>query len=198
MTGVEFKAKFNTEYDEAYSGYWDDAKLNRLVESAVVDVIETKIEEFQSSGKITDDLLPLLAEITLNATNNLIAVSAITNYKRLSNVKVLFAGRTTTRTAKELKRNQQIGEYGRGSVLYPKYEFVSNNLRILPLSATATSATIQYIRTAIPIIVTGITAIPYNDKTIETILARTMAIASAANRELDMYNLQEIERRTDK
>jgi len=91
MTGAEIKRHFLREIDKTYTDFYNDVKINDLLFQAMIEVIESKYEEYQKTQKITDEIRALI-EMGYNAsvTSNVVDLSAIPAYMHLLGIECTF------------------------------------------------------------------------------------------------------------
>lgn len=197
MTGADVKEKFETAYDEAYSGYFSDPELQLILNTSLNNLYERKLEEFAADDKITDEMLPFTKQVTVTPTaGNLVDISAsstaVPDYKKLLNVRATYQVGTNLyqKRATELKMVNKYNFYGSGDVRYPKYEKLDNNLVIHPTTVACTSAVIDYIVLPQPIDVTdSVTTLLYTNKFIEALVVEMKIEASRVNREMEALSV---------
>jgi len=192
MTGLDFKNLYLTKIDDAYTAYYDDVKLQRFVDMALLNAVEKKLEVYEKTNKVDDDLLPLiifLAGIALVSGGVDISniSTAAPNYHRILNIKVKYST-ATAKVAILKKQFQKIASYGQGTLNYPKYEIY--NSTIIPSPAGATSIDLVYCRTPIEIDITNNTnVVPYQDKFLTFVIDEMITLVSAAKRDAEMYQV---------
>lgn len=189
MTGTGFRHAFETAIGEAGSGFYDDVRLNNLIATANVNIIDRKIQEFQSTEKITIELEPLIVKtsaiVPVNATVDISPTSAaVTNFYSFGNllVNAPYGSLSVSNYAKERPVAQFQSSYTAGNYMYPRYYFTNGLLNIEP--ANATSVVLMYFVKPFVIDVADNTIpIPYNDKLINLIISETMIQAGVSSRD---------------
>lgn len=87
MTGLDFQNLFYTKWGKAYSGYYDTAKLNRLTFAAIQNVYQKKLNDYQLSDQVTDELSYFISVIPdAKPFNNLLTLSNATNVLAVSSI----------------------------------------------------------------------------------------------------------------
>lgn len=189
MTGAAIFESFLVDIQELFTGYVDPGRGNIILNEASFNVIDGKIQGFQSSNKITGELEPLIVKTTalvpssgfINISNTSTTVPDFYSYIMMS-VTSSYRGTSITRIAKERKYNEFNSNYSEGDARYPRYYISSGKLNVEP--SDATSVTLTYFRTPFTINVEDTTTdIPYNKKLIDLIKYEAMVIMGIANRD---------------
>jgi hypothetical protein len=190
-TGADISLQFDTQYDEIQSGYFSAAQKQRLFDTALTNVYQMDVDNFQATAKVTDELLAHIKTVTVTpGVNNSVDISptssVVPDYKLLTNAEVQFTVDTvvTRARASQVKSGAKYGQYGIGTTRNPKYEKVNDTLRLHPLSAEATEAVIDYITTPTPVTLTNaLIEVPYTSKFIQNVVEEMLVQAAKANRE---------------
>lgn len=94
FTGTDFANQFNLQTDQAYTGYFDPAKLNRLVSTALTKSVEEKVAS-NDRIQVQDDLFGIFkTNVPFTPASNQISLiaggSGIADYHHAMNVKAKF------------------------------------------------------------------------------------------------------------
>lgn len=195
MTGAEFKDKLNIKLDEVGSGFFDDTRLNELINSARIKIIDKKIEQYGTTKKITREMQSIILTETgitpTNATIDISATSAVvpTFFSEIAVIVTSpFGEGTVTKEATILNPNEGTSPYNEGVARYPKYQIANDLMAIQP--SNATSVDIQYFIAPFTIDVTdNSTEIPYNEKLLNLIIDAAIHEATAPNRDYPMRQM---------
>lgn len=189
MTGADIQNLFNTYIDEIGSEFYDTVSLNNILLKASYNILDKKIELFQSTNKITREVQSLITFTpVLTPVNSTIDVSpgssVVDNFYSIVNVHVTSPYRATTikRYAKERPYAQFQSDYTEGTAAYPRYYFSNGIITIEPEDATGVELT--YFTTPQTIDVSNDTdEILYNDKILSLIIDEAMIIAGIKSRD---------------
>lgn len=94
FTGTDFANQFNLQTDQAYTGYFDPAKLNRLANTALTKSVEEKVAS-NDRIQVQDDLFGIFkTNAPFTPASNQVSLiaggSGITDYHHAMNVKAKF------------------------------------------------------------------------------------------------------------
>lgn len=203
MTGSEIFASFLVDIQELFSGYVDPGRGNIILNEASFNVIDGKIQEFQSNNKITRELESLISKTNVLSPNSgFIDISSdsttVPNFYSYITMDVtsVYRGSSITRTAKERKYNEFNSNYSKGDARYPRYFFSSGKLNIEP--SDASSVQLTYFRTPYTIDVQDTTIdIPYNDKLTQLIKNEAMIILGIAGRDTSIIQGGQLQKQSN-
>lgn len=185
MTGAGLKNRFLTRASETGSGYWDNTTLNEYVASALINLIDPKVEQYNKSKKITREMQPIIyttAPITPTSGEIDLSKTSATIPTFYSEIKVVVTAAGITNTATIADLNDSISPYASGTARYPKYYIEADKMVIQP--STATSVTVTYFIAPVEIDVTDDAAtIPYNDKVLDLLVSMMLVVAGIAERD---------------
>lgn len=190
MTGQEFDNKLLTQIGEVGSGFADSTRKNNYIQTASYNIWDKKIEEFQSTQKITRETRQLMADTgTIVPTNGTIDLSSgsseVTDFYSFVKLLVTSTYRDTTlaRYAKERPQDQFQSDFTAGTPSNPRYSFSGDVLNVEPADKVV-GAILTYFKKPFPIDVTdNTTQIPYNGKLIELLIQETINVISEPNRD---------------
>jgi len=193
------KSRFLTEYDEFQSDYISPAKMSNIFWHAQNNVFNNNlIPAYQSTKRITEDLLPIKKTQTLTSlSNNTINLTQqVTDFNSLiwPIPTYISGGITYTNIATLLLDVDRNSVYAQGDLRYPKYTQNSNDLNetiliLQPLSEVPTQVEIEYFRTPIAIdFEVSDYDIPYGDNVIGLIIDSAKQIAAEAFRDPEFFN----------
>ena len=193
MTGLGFKNSLLIKLAEIGTGFIPDVKMTDIVNTANINIIDKKIQEFQLNSKITRELEPLIATtVTLTPVSSTIDIShtsvQVPNYYAFGRMKVSspFLGQNISKYAKERKMMQN-NVYSQGTARYPKYYITAGIINIEP--ANVISCVVTYFTTPFVIDITNnIIDIPYNQKLIQLLFSECMIMFGVDSR--DMTSIQ--------
>ena len=196
MTGEDLKNKFNTAYDEDYSGYFSDTQLQRICDTSLNNLYERKLEEYAADDKITDEIMPFTSTVSVTPTaGNIVDISptssVVPNYKKLINARATYQVNTNIyrKQARELKMLEKYNFYA-GDVRYPRYEKNDNQLIIHPTTVSCTNVLLDYITLPTPIDITdNVNDLPYTNKFLEALVVEMKIEASRVNREVEALQI---------
>lgn len=200
MLVSEIKNNFNVQWDEFYSGEIPDDRLNYIFDRAQTNYWEKMMNSYQINSAVTAELQPLIVSATpAIAPSNIVQISNIPDYKRVLAVMTTYTenGVTYTEYAKELPTEELGSFFSRGTVRYPRYRMVQDNMYVMPESPALLSLTVTYFRKPYDIDFTDLLDpdIPYIEKSVAGIIDEALAIASTIYREDGYYNVAEREQR---
>ncbi len=192
MTGPEIYDKWLIKIGELGSDFVDTTRANSILSDANINVVDKRIQEYQSSSKITREMQPLIAftaQITpSNATIDISPSSTVVpQYYQLITISVTapFRGVNTENFAKERLFDQFQSGYTEGDARYPRYFLTNGLLTVEP--SNAASCKIYYFTKPLVIDVTDtVTDIPYNDKLIQYLLDEATIILGIADRDTEI------------
>lgn len=192
MTGFGFKQLVQTLWGEVGSGFTDNTRFNNYILTASFNTLDMKIEEFQTTQKVTREIRQLIT-ITgaITPTNGTIDVSptssVVDQYYSFASLYVTspYNGSSLSNYAKERPYDQFQSDLTDGVARYPRYFFSGDILNLLP--ANATSCILTYFKIPFVIDVTdNINQIPYNGKLLQLLAQETINVASEPNRDQQM------------
>lgn len=192
MTGQDVRDLFLQEYDEVQSGYFDPTRLQSICNTALMNVYQKKVDDFQNRAQTTDELLPYIQTVTVTpGANNTIDISqtsiVVPDYKLLANIEVVFTVNDIVyrNRATQLKTaNKNRGTYGQGTLRAPKYVKTDDNLMVLPLDYPCEEAVIDYITNQSAILLTDNSVqVLYTNKFIQLLINAMLVEAAKSNRE---------------
>lgn len=200
-SGAEIKSKFNNLWDVYSSGRFAAGKLNDFLEKAQVNYYYNLMRQYGLDSEVDEQLTPYLVDFVATPVDNMLDITDISTdmpeFKREIALKFKF-----------IKNGQLYYEYGKplkddlkssplqGSILYPKYDFTSSNIRIYPLTESCLEASGLYFRNEFIIDVNDVVEnIPLTLKNIQGILDEALNIAAQNTREDGYYKTSENELR---
>jgi len=198
MLVSEIESRFYTEYDEFQSDYISADKLTLLAWHAQNNVFNNNlIPSYQSTKRISEDLLPLKKFQTISApsSNEINLSGGIADFNSLIILTPTYtvSGTTYTNPATLLLDVDKNSTYAKGTLRYPKYEQYtdsnSDTILLLRPSNTPTQVEIEYFRTPIPIDFNSPNDnIPYTDNAIGLIIDTMKQLAAEAFRDPEFFN----------
>jgi hypothetical protein len=202
MLASDIKALFFTRIDEFASAYWSNDKLNDLFFTAQTEVFEDLMDKYQLDNSITEAVLPLVKNETVNVGNEINVDTDLSEaYQRLITIQPTFTvnGKTYSYYAEQFSAEESNSVYAQGSVRYPRYDQYSNSnneriIKLYPTNATVTSTAINYFRTFYTIDFARVPPldIPYPNQTIEMIVNKALQIAAATTREDGFFQTENV------
>jgi len=192
MTGVEFKNLVLTQWGEVGSGLTDNTRMNSYCLTASYNLLDKKIEEFQSTQKVTREIRQLIIKTgvltPINATIDVSPTSSVVDqYYSFVDLLVTspYNGSSLSNYAKERAYDQFQSGFTEGRARYPRYYFSGDVLTIEP--SNATSCVLRYFKTPFTIDVTDNTnPIPYNGKYLQLLAQEVINVGSQPNRDQQM------------
>lgn len=186
MTGSDVNDKFQVYCDEVQSDYFDTTTKQILCDTALQNIFQRNIGQFQKNQTVTDNLRAFIKEATVSTpTSNLVDISStstdVPSYEQIVNIPrmafivdgVTYAGRAT-----ELKNQDEGAYFGQGTLYDPKYKIVNDKIVCLPVGYPCNEVIISYIASPTQIDLTnGSTTLKYTDKFIETVVSEMCAVA---------------------
>lgn len=200
MTGLEFANSLKIKLAEVGTGFMPTPILQDIVDTANINIVDRKIEEYQVTNKITREIQILITNtgiITpINATVDVSFASTVApDYYNFGNLLVTspFMGSTVSEYASEKKMSQFKSPYASGVARYPTYNFASSLLIIEP--ADVMSCVLTYFTNPLTIDVTNNTnQIQYNKKLIQLLISECMVQAGVDNRDPAAVELGQMEK----
>lgn len=178
FTGVQFLSRFNAVYDTMMNGIIPPSKLNQQIAQAQTEYFAKMFKVYGLSSTINAELEPLISNVSLVPTNNVIPISSVPNYFIPISIVTTYSDgvNSYTKTAQPLAPNYMVGSYGAGSVVYPRYSVEGGNILLFPKDKNCTLCDITYFRELFVIDVTSTTPINYNDDTFMGILSQLLSV----------------------
>lgn len=186
MTGANVDAKFLVYCDEVQSDYFDIATRQIFCDTALQNIFQRNIGQFQKNQTVTDNLRAFIKEVTVaNPTSNLVDISStstdVPTYEQILNIpRMAFIVDTVTYAdrATELKNQDEGAYFGQGTLYDPKYKIVSDKIVCLPLGYQCSEVVISYIASPTQIDLTNaVTTLKYTDKFLETVVSEMASVA---------------------
>lgn len=199
MTGVDVNLIFETQIDELYSGYWDDADKNVFFATAINVVTTDILKRFQSNELDTSRLLPLLNNVDIptpagNSINISKTAPDISPLKMVFFIEPMFDSPRRTIHTSEVSYSDFGALYSAGTVRYPKYTFVNGYIDIYPKTPAITTCKVWYMSEPVYINVSdNVDIVPYTDEMIQLVVRQAIVEASRSTRE---YSMSQIEAQT--
>lgn len=189
MTGLDIQNLFNTYIDEIGTEFYDTVTLNNILLKASYNIIDKKIELFQSNNKITREVQSLITFTTVlapvNATIDVSPTSTdVPEFYSITNALVTspYRGASISKYSKERPYAQFQSDYTEGDARNPRYYFSNGLMTVEP--ADATGVKITYFKLPQTIDVENDTdEILYNDKILNLIIDEAMIIAGIKGRD---------------
>lgn len=189
MTGQEFRQQFETRIDEVGSGFYDDTRLNNLIQSALLKIIDPKVEQYALTKKITREMDPIISMLSsipvINGTVDVSATSVVvpTFYSEIEiSVTSPYNNATLTKSATILNLNEKVSYYSAGKARIPKYFIAQGLINVQPVNATLIDI-IYFIAPVYIDVADNSVQIPYNAKLIDLLIDMTIELASESSRD---------------
>lgn len=194
-TGADFKADFFIKWGEVGGGYVDDTSLNSFAKSALIKMIDPKVEQYGIDKKITREMQDIIDTKTgivpVNGTVDISPTSTdIPLFYSEIEVKVTspYLNTTITKVATVKNSNEGSSPYNGGIARHPKYQIATSILALEP--ADATFVDIQYFIRPIEVDVSDDTdIIPYNEKLYNLWIDATVREASEPAKDMTTYQM---------
>lgn len=186
MTGANIDDKFLTYSDEVQSDYFDADTRQIFCDTALQNIFQRNIWQFQKNQTITDNLRAFIKEVTVTTpTSNMVDISSVSTdvpaYKQIINIPrmaFIVDGVTYADRATELKNQDEGAYFGQGTLYDPKYKIVNDKIECRPLGYQCSEVIISYIASPTQIDLTNaVTTLKYTDKFLETVVSEMCAVA---------------------
>jgi len=203
MTGAEIKSLFYTLWDVSQSGKFADSKLNQIINKAQVEYLYSLMNNYGLNEAVQEEAGTYLIAFTTTPTSNRLNITTsstdLPNFERLIALasKYTKGGVTYYQYARQLKDEEKISPL-KGSVLYPKYDYTNEYIRLYPEAETCLETKGLYFRSVFTIDVQDDTTdLPFTDKNIQSIVNNSLNIAAQITREDGYYQITENENKQD-
>jgi len=203
MTGADIKSIFYTLWDTSQSGKFADAKLNQIIEKAQVEYLYSLMNNYGLNEAVQEEAGTYLVAFITNPVSNQLDITSgstmLPNFERLIALasKYVKNGVTYYQYARQLKDEEKISPL-KGSVLYPKYDYTNEYIRLYPQDETCLETRGTYFRAIFTIDVTdNTTDLPFTQKNAQSIINNALNIAAQITREDGYYQMTENENRQD-
>ena len=198
-SGAQIKDIFYTLWDSTQSGTFSNSKLNNIFERAETFYLYKIMNQYGLNLPTEDESTPYLTNFTVVPTGNVLDITETSTelplFERIIAIAFKFTkgGITYYEYARQLRDEEKISPL-KGKVMYPKFDYTNEDIRIYPQTETCLEAKGLYFRTIFGIDVASTTEnLPFSSKNVQAIVDYALSIAAQTTRDDGFYNINERE-----